>query len=98
MNHNRIICTKCNKVRGECSCSGVSDSTGTAGSIAWLPIETAPKDGTKILVTRFNESFGCWDTGVVKWVEGTWAVVPTRDFRLSLLGSHWTPLPAPPKQ
>lgn len=63
----------------------------------WQPIETAPKDGTQILVTRWSKSLNQWDTGVVIWLSGTWKVKPTRDLRLSLLGTHWLPLPEPPK-
>ena len=63
----------------------------------WQKIETAPKDGTYILTIRYNNAFEVWDVGVVKWVEGTWKVMPTRDMRLSLLGTHWMPLPEPPK-
>lgn len=63
----------------------------------WQPIATAPKDGTKILTARYNIIFEGWEMGVVKWDGETWKVVPTRDFRLSLLGTHWTPLPKPPK-
>lgn len=56
----------------------------------WQPIETAPKDGTKILVFMACEheifasryTHGCWQTGVWK--------SPPPHF------SHWMPLPDPP--
>jgi hypothetical protein len=62
-----------------------------AGSSAppqeWQPIETAPKDGTEVLVlgherirVAINRGRG-WLT-----VPGAWAVTPT----------HWQPLPTPP--
>lgn len=63
----------------------------------WQPIETAPKDGTAILAARWNKLAGGWEYSVVKWTGDTWAVIPTRDFRLSFLGTHWTSLPAPPE-
>ena len=61
----------------------------------WIPVESAPKDGTEILMGRYNKAFNQWDFGVVKWCDGTWAVRPTRDGRLSLLGTHWKPIKPP---
>ncbi|WP_424441089.1 DUF551 domain-containing protein [Parvibaculum sp.] len=60
----------------------------------WQPIETAPKDGTKILLTgphdangRYMEVCGYWkDRFPVTWMDGHGE--PT----------HWMPLPAPPEK
>lgn len=60
----------------------------------WLPIETAPKDGTQVLCAFF--SWGEPDKGysmeVVSWMGDCWAseaypIYPP---------THWRPLPSPP--
>ena len=64
----------------------------------WQPIETAPKDGTEILVwnevsgpyrtayqDRINEYEGRWPMGFCGRI-GVWFPSPT----------HWMPLPKPP--
>ncbi|MGF6212396.1 hypothetical protein [Comamonas sp. 4034] len=54
----------------------------------WQPIETAPKDGTTILLlcTSGGIADGCWDLRDESW---NYAYIdPT----------HWQPLPATPKQ
>lgn len=72
--------------------------------LEWQPIETAPKDGTPILISSAN-----WRTAwrgyyrsaqtepedrVVRFGEG-W----TRDnyADINLIATHWMPLPEPPK-
>lgn len=68
----------------------------------WRPIETAPKDGTPILVTRHDETFGWvrgwaqWESerGISGWVARGFFAIP------GVLGlanpTHWQHLPAPP--
>ena len=72
---------------------------------AWLPIETAPKDGTKILV--FCPRLGAcgpatWDTCQyakkprtfwTHWGERIFGTTRVRDDQ----PTHWMPLPAPPQ-
>ena len=64
----------------------------------WQPIETAPKDGTKVLVWRPSigthyeepkELIAHADVDV--WVEGNWW-----RSRCNQQPTHWMPLPAPP--
>ena len=58
----------------------------------WQPIETAPKDGTEIILTAQNSEgtwkvdVGCFSAGIL-WDWG-WRFRPT----------HWMPLPPPPKK
>jgi hypothetical protein len=60
----------------------------------WQPIETAPKDGTRILLWVLSqydprEAVGRWDS------HGYWAI----DYNdVPCDPTHWMPLPAPPKE
>lgn len=64
----------------------------------WLPIETAPKDGTPFLVSGFNYGNDCgerWhDIGVTS-KKG--AVVSTINANNLAFATHWMPLPQPPE-
>ncbi len=63
----------------------------------WQPIETAPKDGTRVLFWLADEGFPClaswrkWDgyEGFFLWDMG--------DFADHNLPSHWMALPHPPE-
>ena len=75
----------------------------------WLPIETAPKDGTCVLVSggRAREDKGC---GYDKWESRvgsvdmccfsyrTWYGDETRDGIMIHEPTHWMPLPEPPEE
>ena len=62
--------------------------------MAWQPIETAPKNGTWLLLTAVGDwkaHIGLWDEMERRWVkdgEGR----PLSDL------THWMPLPAPPQE
>ena len=58
----------------------------------WQPIETAPKDGTKILITVGDNlvGVGYWDNDT----SGLWALWLSSIERMR--PTHWMPLPAPP--
>jgi hypothetical protein len=62
----------------------------------WRDIETAPKDGTVILMADGLTMFcGIWLKSARGWVDGC------RDDDGELVAwnaTHWMPLPAPPKQ
>jgi hypothetical protein len=72
----------------------------------WQPIETAPKDGTYVLV--YPATWGGMSCSVAQWAEDKYAKTP-RPFwtRLDDLGkvtisrqkppTHWQPLPQPPE-
>ena len=60
----------------------------------WQPIETAPKDGSWIVVTSATNKYA---RGVIQWVNGAWCDWSDEAIELGSL-SHWMPcpLPAPP--
>lgn len=74
---------------------------------AWLPIETAPKDGTIILVAGHGyNGRGPWYVTPAKWDCHTWMQYdPLADAAEEYKGeytiesdkhTHWMPLPDPP--
>lgn len=69
-----------------------------SGDSQWRPIETAPKDGTSILICGFGGA-NKYFVADVKWNEGEWCLFdPAEDlYSWPCYGpSHWMPLPAPP--
>lgn len=73
----------------------------------WQPIETAPKDGTAILV--FPPSSSAMQASIAKWDEDKYANKPIpywrrmdalgkKTFSRSLPPTHWMPLPPPPSE
>jgi len=64
----------------------------------WQPIETAPKDGTDILLYRRN-----WHQSapvVAGWFEDGWYAYDHDSEQVPELGgiTHWMPLPEPPSR
>lgn len=67
----------------------------------WQPIETAPKDGTTVLLYRYCEpwdvfGYGAWEEShsVAGWIAHGFFEPPGN---LGLAApSHWMPLPGPP--
>lgn len=76
---------------------------GFGGMSDWQPIETAPKDGTCILVWSAEPGYECVE--LVSWAEDepfgtakTWATQsegPGYSHEVESV-THWMPLPAPP--
>jgi hypothetical protein len=69
----------------------------------WFAIETAPRDGSPILVARYMEDWG-WIRGWAKWadVRGVTGWLAYGMFEVpGNLGlahpTHWTPIPEPPR-
>lgn len=63
----------------------------------WQPIETAPKDGTKIIATgQYGVRVVWWGAGAfnrkINAYDRDWTDCVTYGFKLT----HWRPLPAPP--
>jgi hypothetical protein len=68
---------------------------------AWQPIESAPKDGTKIdLWVHFAEDDRSYRQADAYWNadEGTWQLgqYHTGQFLYPVTPTHWMPLPDPP--
>jgi hypothetical protein len=59
----------------------------------WQPIETAPKDGTAILVFHNRMVIEAWYSG--RW--GRFVQSETGGHN-GIAPTHWMPLPAPPKE
>lgn len=82
--------------------AGASAQPQAAG---WRQIETAPRDGTTVIVARHMGDFG-WIRGCASWVGGTGFVAGwvSKGFDpvMGELGlahpTHWQPLPEPPKE
>jgi hypothetical protein len=68
--------------------------------MSWQPIETAPRDGTRILVYDPSESEGgpvlaaYWSDSV--WWQDAWMVWDCRSDGWQVSPTHWMPLPSPP--
>lgn len=89
---------------GDCNCNmdvcedtpadaAVEWNTRPAAKSAWMPIETAPKDNTRILICR--EDRFPRNTYVARWFKGFWSVGPLTD-EWRAYPTHWMPLPAGP--
>ena len=60
----------------------------------WQPIETAPKDGTQILVYEPEEKYT--PIYVVVYDNGKWIEASGEQYA-NWKPTHWMPLPLPPK-
>lgn len=68
--------------------------------MGWRPIDSAPKDGTHILV-NFYDGEGLDHRIVVRWGgclknEFNWRAIPGEERWANRLATHWRTLPAPP--
>lgn len=60
----------------------------------WRPIESAPKDGTNILLAHARAVFdGYWDVYANGWVDD---VTDLYEDKITYQATHWRPLPEPP--
>ena len=86
------------------ACAGMVDPAAEIQAMrlaapVWQPIETAPLDGSWMLVTCGGENAPAvvfWDSEIGMWIENendssSW-ILPA-DWPLT----HWTPLPTPPQ-
>ena len=75
----------------------MSDSTNFTTS-EWLPIDTAPKDGDKVLL--FSTVSDAEYIDIAYWDGRNWIVVGsgTKADGIGGKSTHWMPLPQPPAQ
>ena len=72
-----------------------------AKAAKWQPIESAPRDGTHVLVGTFPAPAGHVTTTTAHWFDGGWALSVNYDAEHSDHGvshpTHWMPPPPPPE-
>ena len=62
----------------------------------WRPIETAPKDGTQIIIAvadaddEFEPGWAFWSERFNNWM------IPTTARGYEMYPTHWMPMPEPP--
>lgn len=62
----------------------------------WQPIETAPKDGTRILLGWKGASV--MPQAIARWLTDGWSIDSPLAGRFVRPPTHWQPLPLPPKE
>lgn len=68
------------------------------GESEWRTMDSAPKDGTDVLVARRDDEGEMW-CAVAQWWVAAWAFAYGRPPAMTLLAfepTHWHPLPPPP--
>jgi hypothetical protein len=69
----------------------------------WRPMDSAPRDGTRILAYDINEGIVVvdWDHDSVFGRKKCWCFTPCEDdynSRRECFPTHWAPLPEPPSK
>lgn len=68
----------------------------------WQPIETAPRDGSDVLLTDGVNIENCYYNKEYKCSEGWWVVSCSDNWGFACVHeaqpTHWMPLPKPPKE
>lgn len=64
-------------------------------TVEWMPIESAPRDGTEVLVTNYSVPGGFYSVTFAQWVasRGVW----WGRGHLPEYPTYWQPVPAPPR-
>ena len=98
------VLAHCKTMAPECDCAGRCEVSSEADidamraailaaeRAAWRGIETAPRDGTPILVAVAGGEF---HASSAEWRNGVWCIQDTARMLL-VAPTHWRPLPAPP--
>ena len=76
-----------------------SDEFDLLASTGWWPIETAPKDGTDILLSAWEEDGSYWNATGSWWIDRFFFFYSSLDdpVLLCFTPTHWMHLPEPPK-
>jgi hypothetical protein len=86
--HSRLVYADARKAVADAIAAALLEAAGE-----WQPIETAPRDRTRILGTRL----GGHDIDVIFWTGGNWF---SQSNEISMWAAfpptHWRDLPAPP--
>ncbi|MXP42945.1 DUF551 domain-containing protein [Allopontixanthobacter sediminis] len=69
-----------------------AELTDARAEIGWQPIETAPKDGTEVLLYYPKQGF--W---AEHWAVNSFQRFERRGWDMGRIPTHWQPLPAAPK-
>ena len=98
--------TSLDQVKRVLRANGLALGGQRVSKLVWNPIETAPKDGTAVLV--FGVWFGEVDEGgddardpsphVAEYSHGDWFVTGSCVYAGMVTATHWLPLPTPPKE
>lgn len=75
----------------------IAEGLRLLAGMQWQPIETAPKDGSLIMIG--GTSYAGWFWSDAKWLDG-WMMWSSTDDDWNVEcfeASHWMPLPAPPQ-
>lgn len=83
----------------------MSEAERAMSESGWMPIESAPKDGTRFLARFRGETiiakraahFGEWVGINITWYDGGVSVTSLRDEMGNGGPTHWMPLPEPPE-
>lgn len=69
-------------------------------STQWRPIDTAPRDGTRVLlwVPPYGPSTGHYEPARVNWGPNASLWIAASVLNKEAHPTHWMPLPSPPKQ
>jgi len=91
----RVYCTQCHF----CSPNGSTEIEAIAAwndrtPEPWLPIETAPKDGTKVILRSI--SYNIQEQEIVRIMDNYWTNSGWRCHDPNYRFTHWQPLPAGP--
>ena len=61
----------------------------------WQQIETAPRDGSNLILWCDGVTVGSWSANVHPWNDGNWWI---DGMQVTGNPTHWMPLPEPPKE